>query len=371
MPPPGFFLMPVLLFRSSTLGLRGLSPTSSTTSKTSSTSPGVVNMLPHLGHLTFLPSGTGLAGLRTDLQSGQVMWCGVVAMIKRPADLSRVGRPRSRAEWDFPCPCYLMIPASARQYIRPADRARAGPPVAALSNRPPARPRAAPPMTLTSSTACPPGRRTRSYSRSMAAYRGPTASGLPSCLPNGGLETMRSTSAEPSGRRVASQRASSDGTEAAQVHRGGADGAEIEIAAPYRRATRREFPSPQPGARPESCRRRTSDRGRRDAGGSPPGGSSPPRRSAAATPADVPACRCDAAWCDRTGAGRRPPSPRRWSARTRRRRSPRPAANSPAASPPAPAPMPCGRRGADSRACLPSGRRGDSVGRPFGLGRIV
>ncbi len=40
---------------------------------TTSRSPGVVKEWPHLGHLTFLPSGTGLAGRNTDLQSGQVI----------------------------------------------------------------------------------------------------------------------------------------------------------------------------------------------------------------------------------------------------------------------------------------------------------
>src|SRR5215469_14738391 len=51
-------------------------------SSSSSTSPGAVNGVPHLGHLTLLPSGTGLEGLKTDLQSGQVIR--VDAMIIRP-----------------------------------------------------------------------------------------------------------------------------------------------------------------------------------------------------------------------------------------------------------------------------------------------
>src|SRR5262245_41274843 len=87
---PSAFLLPVLPFRPLALGLRGRSSTASTTSNVSpSTRPGVVNVLPHRGHLPRFPSGTGLIGFKTDLQSGHVIRGDAVAMVRCPEELTR------------------------------------------------------------------------------------------------------------------------------------------------------------------------------------------------------------------------------------------------------------------------------------------
>ena len=149
---------------------------------------------------------------------------------------------------------------------------------------------------LTSSTANPPGRRTRSYSRSMALIQRADRLGAAQLLAEGriGHQAIHRGVRQRQARGVPAR--SSAGPSAAQIDGGGADGAEIEVAAPHRRATAADVLARQPSARPGWCRRRTSDRGRRGAAGSRPGGPSPRRWSAAATPADVPACKCDAAW---------------------------------------------------------------------------
>jgi hypothetical protein len=51
-------------------------------------------MLPHLGHLTFLPSGTGLAGFKTDLQSGHVIRdVAMLPVLKVSGERGRVSAP--------------------------------------------------------------------------------------------------------------------------------------------------------------------------------------------------------------------------------------------------------------------------------------
>src|SRR5579884_1318515 len=79
-------------------------------SSSASTSPGVVNRLPHLGHLTFLPSGTGLAGRNTDLQSGQVIRA---AMVVRPERICEGSFHPSLALCSASS-CYSKSPAFAR-----------------------------------------------------------------------------------------------------------------------------------------------------------------------------------------------------------------------------------------------------------------
>src|SRR5262249_30818085 len=55
------------------------------------------------------------------------------------------------------------------------------------------------PHSTTTNPARPPGLSTRSHSAAAARYSGPTSSSVESCLPNGGLHTIRSTDSDGSG----------------------------------------------------------------------------------------------------------------------------------------------------------------------------